>query len=336
MIDPWDGLEKEILAQPSVPPITEEKKTKKQFFLSQSLIKKLIDKNHEEIELCPMQLYYNHVAPGNLRIKQFVTRPMMDGSYGETLILGSGAKGEVTEGLPLLENGKKSKDQIRIESQAFEFWPRHAMRNNIMVVKGFNTQIPIYRRWSDSIVIRGELDLFPTVMMWEGKPTLACIDLKYTADINTERGNYPWGKPEWIDHLQADIYSWMLGEIDIELCKEMDPAFEIKIGFNEVFTQSTLTMLHNKNFSFIYTILGYKKDDLKNQFKMVERKFWNADDMELRKRDLVERIRKSIARLNYLKENKWKPEPKYERCKNCSVSKLVGGPCSYYIENQSI
>lgn len=318
---PWEEKEEQ---KPAEKPAPEPPKEKRPNFISQTLIKKLIDKNQEDVDCCPFQLYHQFFAPK--KIPMMPTIPMRYGSYGESLILGANATDDELV-LPVLQKGKKPIDQERVESQALEFWPNYQTKFAISIVKGINVQVPIYAQFG-SFILRGVLDIFPTPIL-DGEYKLAVIDIKFTDNVDNTHGNYCWGKPEWIDHLQADLYSWMLGNIDVELCKKMDKEFDVRVGYDNIFTPSVLKMLREKRFTFVYMVLGYKKADLKSQFAVVERNFWGAVDKAFKEKELIERIRKAIARIGFLNSEGWKPKPHYDKCKDCSVSKEFGGPCEY-------
>lgn len=329
MTYPWEENKEQ---KPVEQPAPEPKKENNSIVLSQSLIKRLIDKNQEDVPCCPFQIFKNYLAKE--KIPAFASLPMRYGNYGEQIILGRMAKDEEIS-LPQKQKGGKPIDQIRIETQAMELFPIHQAYHGINIIKNVNVQVPIYKRYGD-FIIRGVIDIFPTTIFYDNTIQLAVCDLKFTGDVNNTHGDYCWGKPEWMDHIQADLYSWILSDIDVNLCKQMDKEFDVRVGYDNIFTPPVLRMLRDKNFIFLYLVLGYQKNDLKNQFIIVERKFWKHPDWQMKEKELVERIRKSIARLGYLNSTKWKPEPEFDRCKNCSVSKLFGGPCDYYSNTKSV
>jgi hypothetical protein len=327
---PWNNQEKEQPAEQPVVPEPEKKKN--QIIISQSLIKKVIDKNGNDIPLCPHQLYKNYLADD--KIKPLATIPMKYGNYGESLILGATAKDEEIS-LPTLNNGKKPIDQIRIEQQALEYFPRHAMELGISVIKNTNVQIPIYKEYG-GLIIRGVIDLFPTPIIEESGYRLAVIDIKLTGDVNNTHGDFCWGNPQWMDHIQADLYQWILADIDVDLCKRMDPEFDVRVGYDSIFTPHILNLLKARLFSFYYIVMGYQKSNLKEQFIKIKKEFFERPDYVFLEKELKERIRKTIARLAMLNQQGWKPEPEYNRCKNCSVSKLNGGTCIYYTSTRVV
>jgi hypothetical protein len=329
MAMPWEQEEQKPAEEKPVPQPQEDKKP---MTISQTLIKKLIDKNQEDVECCPFQIYHQFFAPKKLR--SMPTIPMRYGSYGESLMLGANATDEEYT-MPSLLNGKKPIDMQRVESQALELWPIHQTKLGISIVKNMNTQVPIYVQYG-AFVIRGVLDLFPTPIFLDGELKFAVVDIKFTGDVDSTHGDYCWGKPEWMDHIQADLYSWMLGTIDVDFCKKMDKEFDVRVGYDTIFTPTVKKLLKEKKFTFVYCILGYKKQDLKNQFLVVERNFWNAADKMLKDKELSERLRKTIARIGYLNSIKWKPNPHYSRCQSCPVAKTFGGPCEYEKQTRTL
>lgn len=183
------------------------------------------------------------------------------------------------------------------------------------------------------------IDVFPTPVLWKGEWKLALLDVKFTGDVNSEFGEFCWGKPEYLDHLQADLYQFILGsDFDINLNKQMNKEFDVAVGYDNIFTPFVRERIINRDFIFLYVVIGYKKDDLQNQFKVIERKFWNAPGSEsaVRLRELQERIRKALLVLREYDASGWKPNALYSRCNKCSVSKYNGGPCDHAQREQSV
>lgn len=333
-VNPWDEDYKKEIPEEKEEQIPEKPK-EKHIKLSKTLMGKLVDRLHERVETCPLMIYHQHIA--DERIPMIITDAMRYGMYGEQVLLGRGARDEVVEISPL-KNGQKSKDQIRIEDQMNIFVPKNLMEYQISILKNANVQVPITMHYQNNIYLQGVIDVFPTPVIWNGEWKLALLDVKVTGDVNSEFGSYCWGKPEWIDHLQPDLYQYILGSnFDIELNKKMNKHFEVAVGYDNIFTDFVMERIRARDFIFLYVVVGYKKDDLKSQFKIIERKFWNAGpDYHIRTRELQERIRKSLLILREMSDSGWKPNPLYSRCKNCSVSKYNGGPCNEAQRTQSI
>lgn len=188
--------------------------------ISQSLIKDVIV-NGNEIDVCPLLLWNTSISKD---LRAAPTRPMLNGSYFEYLALGSGAEGtEAVTELPLLKGGKKSADQVRIEAQATVFM-------NVLDQYGANienTQIVFEREWDHEdniwdedfeIIIRGVTDFRSPItgvgINGHGERAIITIpnaihDLKLTADVNNTFGDYTWGTPYAMDHIQAKIYNYL-------------------------------------------------------------------------------------------------------------------------------
>lgn len=149
--------------------------------ITQSLVKSLEQE-------CPRKVYEDFTNPK----PAYPGSPMDKGSYFETMCLGSGARGVVTTSLPLLNSGKKSADQIRIERQAqrflnmfnpshVEFCGKTIAEKQIKITHGRN---------------EGTIDFItsPTIM----------YDLKLTENLD----GY-WDDTSSIDFLQQTYYEWL-------------------------------------------------------------------------------------------------------------------------------
>ena len=90
---------------------TIEVKKEKKLIVSTSLIKDLMY-NGNEIDYCPNYIYHKYLTDTE------VMKPsdaMIKGSFGETILLGSSARGKSTPDLERKRNGEKTIDQERID-----------------------------------------------------------------------------------------------------------------------------------------------------------------------------------------------------------------------------
>jgi hypothetical protein len=126
------------------------------------------------------------------------TPPMVNGSFFETICLGSGAKGQVINDLPRLKSGAKSADQLRIEAQAQRF------------LRMVDPEDPLFLGWNivdrqvyiESPEYDGTIDF---VVERDGE--LAVVDLKLTADLGNPNGW--WGDIGSMDHIQLAFYKYL-------------------------------------------------------------------------------------------------------------------------------
>ena len=289
------------------------------YTISQSLIKKFLDKGDERI-ICPKNVYYTKIAPEE---EIPPTRPMMDGSYFETLALGSGRGGEKTLDLPRKqltikqerENrirvekglepilGQKSIAQIRIEEQAERFKLLCAQYQ--IVVTEYNTQVPILKRWEEDeeIMLSGELDIFPTPILGKFGLNMAIIDLKLTGKINNDFGDFCWGSPEHMDHIQAQMYHYLIRNIDFSLNK----------GLKNLVTQPAINIISGNAVLFLYWVFSYGSGVLGD-------KFVRYDMNHLKFAEMHESIRKTVAAIEKYEEEGWPADPEYERCAGCPLT----------------
>ena len=314
----------------------QEVKKERQFFLTQSLIKDVTTWNGDYTDTCPRLIYEKYIT-GQYR---YTTDSMMEGVFGETLFLGKGAKGQLVTDLPRHKNtGEKLSAQKNIEEQArrFNLW---CVSKGISVIRDINTQFPIVKKFNDKILIRTEIDIFPSPFLHQGEYKLAVIDLKLTGNIHNTGGKFSWGAPQFIDHLQADMTYWILEDFDMDLniahCPEKEDVYKA-IFENDTIIQT----IKDKELMFIYFIVGYKSQPLDKQILFYHREYYeqgesrNPNSIPKRQREWKERARKTLAQLNMWHQQKWKPEPS-NLCIKCPVNKANGGYCNVAATIQTI
>lgn len=292
------------------------------YTISQSLIKKFLKKG-EEIPVCP-KLIYETAITGNIEIPP--TEPMLKGSYFETLTLGSGRGGHKTLDLPRkaitkdqeakntarIEKGEeplpgaKRIDQIRIEEQAERFKILRAQRQ--MMISEYNTQVPIYKKWEHNpeVFIRGELDIFPTPILGKEGLQMAMVDLKLTADIDNEYGDFCWGDPFRMDHIQGQTYHYLVRDIDPLLNK----------GVRDIVTEPVRNIINNNQVLFLYWVFSYGSGDLKDKFVRYD---WD----KVREAEFHESVRKTVSIIEDYESQEWPAVPEYERCIKCPINECT-------------
>jgi hypothetical protein len=123
------------------------------------------------------------------------TEPMMRGSYFESLALGSGVNGQVTDDLPRLASGKKSIEQIRIDDQVSRF---HSL---------FSPESEEYLGWqiTDKQLYLSEGEREGTIDFRCRRDGIRSIwDLKLTGDMMSPGGW--WYDIGSMDHVQLAFY----------------------------------------------------------------------------------------------------------------------------------
>lgn len=297
-------------------------------FISQSLIKKLINKYQEELEFCPK--FIKEIVMDR-KIPSVTTESMLKGIFFESLALGGTAYGEPLtdmprkkltkkqeaelrfKGLPLL--GEKKIDQIRIEHQVERFKIK-AKQYMTEIVPGVNTHVRIYKKWDDKYILSGEYDWFPTPIFYEEQMRLAIIDLKFTGDINQQGGSFSWGSPQYMDHLQGDMYHYLVRDID----------FELNPHVKDLITPNIADIIKYNEILFLYWVWGIK-EPLENQDKIIEREYQEGPNNNFRQAEMKERIRKSIAIIEREEHFGWQTNPCENSCKLCPYNQNYGGSC---------
>jgi hypothetical protein len=266
--------------------------------INSSLIKRFLKKGNE-IDICPKYINLIHI---DKLIEEEGTLNMLKGCYFESRTLGKGAKGNIVTDLPRKAKGVKTTDHERIDNQVLVF--KQVCAKYQININEYNTQVLIKKRWEKNpdIMLHGELDIFPTAVLSKEGLKLATIDLKLTSNIDNTFGDFCWGSPSYLDHIQADMYNYLVRDID----------FELNPHLKDIIPESVLDIINNNWFSFYYLVFDYKKD---SKWKPIERKWDNTI-----KSELFESIRKTERLINKYDLEGWNENPSYEKCKNCPIS----------------
>jgi len=290
-----------------------------EFPITQSLIRTFLH-NGEEREYCYRKIYLTKIAK---TIKTERTAPMLSGSYFETQCLGKSSGPAINDlprkkltkkmiaensvrkirGEPLIK-GEKYLDHLRIDDQIHRF--KALIKKHQIIISNLNVQVPIYTKWDkdESVMLKAELDIFPTTILIDGELNAAIIDLKLTADIHSEYGEYCYGKPEYLDLIQAKMYHYVIRNIDPKL----NPAL------SELVSGSIQNLIKDNRVLFLLWIFNYKKNVLEDKFIQVK---WDGN----KEAELNESIRKTIGILEMGEKEQWPTNPTYELCKKCPWTK---------------
>ena len=290
--------------------------------LSQSLIKQFLYRGDERQPVCPYSIYAQYIA----KTHKFQTESMQKGSLFETLCLGRGAGGRLTDDLPRkrltkkqeIENikriangqlpykGDKTIDHIRIEQQAEKF-TELADKYQIMVSSG-NTQVRITVPWhkDPNVYLSMEFDIFPTTIMTTEGLKFAVIDLKLTMDINSNFGEYCWGSPEFMDITQAIMYLYGI--------KHVVKHIDLNPHMRELLTKPAVSLIDKNQIFFYYWVFSYKR--LENKLIKVN---WDSN----KEKELHESINKTISLIEFYEQQGWETKPNYNLCKSCPVKECI-------------
>lgn len=216
-------------------------------------ISKMFYKNNE-IEHCPAfikAIMSGYDMPSN--------ETMDGGNLFETLVLGGGRDGKQTlqltrkkvsqtqknlalkKGLPEPQPEMRL-DEIRIRMQA-DVTKINFFKRKIQIFPGLNTQVQVFKRFSDNVIVTGHLDLV-TPIIWEDKLWQSVIDVKATQNFTTF-GHYAWDDIEQMDVTQAILYWWLCQDIDYSINPMLKALKDAGMWFDE-------------NLRFFYYVVNYK------------------------------------------------------------------------------
>lgn len=286
--------------------------------LSQSETKELgvlvIDDQVEEIDFCPKRYYHKYIAEDYPRSP---TQAMLEGLYAETLLLGSSARGEKVEDLPRKNDGKKRVTQLRIERQMdrlYGYMYAHGVR-----IKPHNTQIRLIAQYKPHVWIRGEFDLFPTLV----DNQLSIVDVKTTKDIYSDffsiadkwvrtASNHCWGDYDKIVKNQPLFYHYIARNFQ-------DAGMDFLSRFNPDQTEQMEGLL-NHNFTevdFWFFVAGTGTPNIDEQLGMYEYRY--NKEREVLLEALME---EAIRRVKHAMNNDFKASPSESLCRSCALKDL--------------
>lgn len=240
-------------------------------YINQTLIKTMAKEN-----FCPQKVYHINILSDK---KYPASEYMLKGSYFETQCLGSATGGETINDLPRLKSGAKTADHQRIDQQVEKFKELLKEYNINIIQKRINL---LHEHDSDTILY-GEIDFFGSIEDNElGFVPFAAIDLKLTASIHAQYGDFCWAYPYNMDHTQARMYSYLI-EKNIQ-----------------------------KKVPFYYMVFDYKPNP---EYKIIRKKIEPLDELEF-----SEALRKTQEKYRYYEAVRWDEyRPSAENCSNCPL-----------------
>jgi len=245
--------------------------------LSQSQIKAL-----ENPSLCPAK--YNACFNNGMETESTIY--MLRGQYFEYHCLGNKTtKGQLVDDLPRRKkDGMKMVDQERIDEQ-IGYFKNEFLKNYKIEIKtcALNLEIPYTTNEEKRVTLRGVTDMTGTI---DGKPIIA--DLKLTSNIYNQYGDFCWGSPWNMDHLQPSMY---------------------------LFIAQNSASVHDLNISdlgFYYFVFDYKAGGPEHLIIEVKQ----TPDRVL---ELKERIRVAVNKDQELYRMGYPTAPTFNECKNCPL-----------------
>ncbi len=316
---------------------TKPEKKKHNVYLHSTLIKAVTNKDGTEKHFCPKQIFHYFIARDYQRVR---SQYMMWGTFAEELILGHSAyddNDEVTTPPRHKITGRPLVNEVRIREQMMRVQNHVFPSKGISCIPEVNTQIKVYKDF-DGYPVRVIYDIFPTGIIYvdpdtgEKRYSVTILDLKMTEDIHNTFGDFCWGTPEYMDHLQADLYTWAIEDIDFDYNDLHNPGNNLRELCNEL----VMSAIKNKEIKFHYAVVGYKKEPLEEQIMFKERLRSESPGNNLRRKELLERMRKAVSILDDIQMEGYPFNPSFSNCANCAASKLKGGYCEYYSNVEKI
>jgi hypothetical protein len=290
------------------------------FWISPSLIKKFFYRGNE-IEYCPRRIMDTYINPIH---EDITTESMLNGKYFESLCIGSTRDGSVVTDLPrkqltkrqIDENerylsvgeqpihiGEKTIDQVRIEQQSLVF--KQLAKKYMMTIEPFNTQTEIRLKLNDEFGVEGHPDIFPTPLLSKKLGLImAWFDLKLTLDLNSEFGNFCWGRPELMDHTQDQGYEYIIRNINTKDNEHL----------GDILIPSVLNMCHAGAIKGYYWVFSYSNKSMSNKPVPV-----NYDKHA--ENEIKELLRKTMSKIEYYDKLNWPTRPNYNVCLTCPLKK---------------
>jgi len=295
--------------------------------INQSLIKKIVSpKEDPENSLflledyCPQRIYVEYISKTH---RQPPTESQYAGLYGESHVLGLSADGNQYSEVPLTKRGQVPVKYQRINEQIKNI-QMEFLKNGVAILPNINTQIPLAYFCKDiEIEIRGTLDIFPTNIISEGESKKAIIDLKFTGGMD-----FQWGNLNFVDFLQADLYTDMVLEImnnkeHMQYCRERFPTFD----YSYVFNSDIVSEIQKNGITFFYFIFGYEAETsappLVQQKKIIER-----IRTKQKVYDMKRRLFYAVEQLRQDELMGWDYNPSENACNKCPLK--LSGECSNY------
>ena len=265
----------------------------KELYIHQSLIKHMSYKGTLR-DYCPLETYMTYITG---KVKRAPGKSMLNGLYFEAGALNNGIdKDGNALMLERLKNGKKSTDNLRIDEQIFNFKNIISQELNLLITpqniwRQFNAIVEdktIKDKFDFSVFVELETDLLSPIRYKQFDSDLAILDLKLTIDRNGCFGEFCWGEPENMDHIQAFLYSYTL------------------------------------KLPFFYVVIDYKASGRGWKLVPVNTDVNNPDprvseEAKRRKREMFQVIRTVAVEIEHHHRHGWQTNPHPDNCKGCPV-----------------
>ena len=176
--------------------------------LSSTLLKRLYYKGEPRQDTCPKKEYH-HILKADIR--QPPSEIMMRGLLFEAICFRDKEAEEYYAEKLTLNNGRRSIHTDRIYEQA-QMFEMVAGKYGLTID---NTQVHLHGglhmpKFPDiEFSLEGTADIVTEIHATGFDYAVAVVDLKLTMDRNSEFGEFAWGAPQFMDHTQAILYSYL-------------------------------------------------------------------------------------------------------------------------------
>ena len=178
--------------------------------ITSTLIKRLYYKGEPREFLCPKKEYH-HILLGDRVVPP--TENMKRGLLFEAIIAGDHETEYAVERSLRLQNGRQSVHTVRIYEQAERFdiiAHKYGIKLDKYQVK-YHGGLEIKHFEHINFELEGTGDLETPIESPMFSHNNALIDIKLTMDRNSEFSEFSWGAPQYMDHTQLVLYSYLSG-----------------------------------------------------------------------------------------------------------------------------
>lgn len=261
-----------------------------QITLSQTIIKKLKDDYN-----CPQRIKATYM---DRTAKDEPSDAMIKGMYFEYKAIGNpNFDGEVIDDLARIQGGKKSTEHLRIDQQVERF-KKEVMPLYDIQIQGHGEDF--IAELNGHVKLKIKIDFYGTIVLEDGVYPLIG-DLKLTANLHSQWGDFSWGNPFNMDHTQAMVYTYVFKKVMLES--------------GEKFTKDPI---------FIYFVFDYKP--------IPEYKLIHVNPSPIRMSEMEESIRSVWEKIRVYERTGWPYNPSFVQCSKCPLNKT----CPAVIKKQPI
>lgn len=273
----------------------------------------VVDERLVLVPFCPYRYYRKFVTND---YPWSPTEPMQNGLYFETRLIGGSAKGQALTTLKRKRNGEMTAVNKRIHTMVDRMGVYMAMNNVSFGPE--NTQSRLWAKHKYGVLLRGEMDIFPTTV--NNHP--AIVDIKTTVNVTNSfvsmknirlSSNFCYGNDKYLSKNQPLFYHFIARNypdvgIDFHKMKNPDSSDQYDFLFSDKAHRWS-----NDDLSFYLFIAGIGTPKLDNQLKTIEYQ-WSTKRESL----LDEVVEASMTRNDTAMIQSFKPSGHETLCGSCA------------------